>query len=78
MRNILGIHKTNRKFTCYSSIKNACKLDFPDHLWLSFIDQPQPDIVVFAIITFHIYTILVTKCKHGIGPNDTNTFNEES
>ena len=44
---------------CYSSIKNAYKLEFSDHLWLTFIDQHQPGILVFAIITFHIYNILV-------------------
>ena len=47
-----------------------------DHLWLTFLDQPQYDIVVFAIINFHIYNILVSKCKHGIGPIDIFTFNE--
>ena len=65
------------KFHCYSSTKNACKLEFEDHLWLTFLDQPQSEIVVFAIITFHIYTIIVTKWKHGIYTNDLITFNEE-
>ena len=37
------------------------------HLWLLFLDQPQSDTVVFAVINFHIYNILV----------DINTFNDE-
>ena len=49
------IHETNKKFTAYSFPKNACKLEFADHLWLQFLDQPQSDIVVVAIINFHIY-----------------------
>ena len=65
------------KHLCYSSTKNAFKLEFSDNLWLPFIDQPQSDIVVFEIITFQIYIVLVTKSKHRIGPNDIITFNEE-
>ena len=48
-----------------------------DHLWLPFLDQPQYDIVVFAIINCHIYNILVSKWKHGIFPIDIFTFNKE-
>ena len=51
-------------------------MEFADHILLPFLDQTQSDIVVFAIITFHIYYILVTKWKHEIGPNDIITFNE--
>ena len=65
------------KFHCYSSTKNACKLEFVDHLWLTFLDQPQSDIVVFEIINFHIYNILVSIWKHRIGPIDIFIFNEE-
>ena len=56
--------------------KNACKLEFADHLWLLFFDQPQSDVVDFALIYFHICIILVTKRKHVIVPNDIITFNE--
>ena len=52
-------------------------MGFTYHLWLPFLDQPQSDIVVFAIRTFHIYNILVKKCKHVIGPNDIITFSQE-
>ena len=52
-------------------------MEFSGHLWLPFLDQPQSDIVFFAIIYFQIYHILVSKWKHGIGPNDIITFNEE-
>ena len=62
---------------CYSSTKNACKLGFVDHLWLPFLDQPQSDIVVFAMISFHIYNIIVSKWRHEIGPINIITFNEK-
>ena len=65
------------KFHCYISTKNACKLKFVGHLWLTFLDQPQYEIVVFEKITFNIYNILVSIWKHGIGPIDIFTFNEE-
>ena len=52
-------------------------MEFSDHLWLPFLDQPQSGILVSAIIAFHIYNILVTKWKYGIGPNDLITLNEE-
>ena len=55
--------------------RNACKLEFADHLWLPFLDQPQSDIVFFAIINLQIYHILVSKWKHGIGHIDIITFN---
>ena len=57
--------------------KEACKLESADHLWLPFLDQPQSEIVVFAIINFNMYNILVTKWKHGIGPKEILSFNEE-
>ena len=50
-------------------------MEFADNLWLPFLDQPQSDVVAFAIIAFHIYIILVTECKHGICPNGVITFN---
>ena len=57
----VGIHYRNKKFTITVQPKNACKLEFIDHSWLTFIDQPQSYIVVFAIINFQIYNILVSK-----------------
>ena len=65
------------KVYCYSSTKNACRLEFVDHLWLPFLDQTQSDIVVFGIINFQIYNIIVSKRKHGIGHIYMITFNEE-
>ena len=53
------IYKTNKKFFVTVKQKNACKLEFVGHLWITFLDQPQSDIAVFAIINFHIYNILV-------------------
>ena len=48
------IYQTNQKLFVSVQPKNACKLEFADHLWLPFLDQPQSDIVFFAIITFKI------------------------
>ena len=73
----VDIHQTNKKFSVTVQPKNACKLEFTYHLWLPFIHQPQSNIVVFAIITFHIYHVLVTKLKHGIFPKDRITINKE-
>ena len=58
------------------NLKTPCKLEFADHLWLPFLDQPKSDVVVFPIVSFRIYKILVTECKYGIGANDIITFNE--
>ena len=71
------IYKRNKKFFVSVQPNNACKLEFADHLWLPFIDQPQCVIVVFSTITFQIYNIMATKQKHLIGPNDIIIFNEE-
>ena len=56
---------------------NACKLEFSNHLWLPFLDQPQSYVAVFERIAFNIYNILVTKWKHEIYPKDIITFDEE-
>ena len=73
---IVDVHQTNKKFSVTVQPKNACKQELVDNLWLPFIDQPHSDIVVFSIITFQIYNILVTKWKHGIGPNNIIVFDE--
>ena len=66
--------KIYQKYLIYLNQK-TCKLEFADHLYLPFIDQPQSDILFIGIMNFHIYNILVTKWKHGIGTNDIVTFN---
>ena len=66
-----------KKFVCYSSTENSCKLEFADNLWPQFLDQRQSDIVVFAITAVQIYKIMVKKWKHVIGPYDIIDFNEE-
>ena len=43
----VDIHQTKKKFYFTVQPKNAFKLEFADHLWLPFIDQPQYDIVLF-------------------------------
>ena len=53
------IHKRNKNLAVTVQPKNACRLEFVDHLWLTSLDQTQYYIVVFAIITFQIYNILV-------------------
>ena len=73
----VDIHETNENLTVIVQQQNACKLEFADHLWLPFIEQPQFDIIVFAIINFKIYHILVSKCKHGINHIYIITFNDE-
>ena len=35
--------------------RNACKMEFGDHLFLPFLDQPQSDVAAFEIIYFDIY-----------------------
>ena len=57
----VDIYQRTEKLFVTVQQKNACKLEFADHLWLPYLDQTQYDIVVFAIIPFHIYNILVTK-----------------
>ena len=56
----VDIYQITKNFFVTVQPKNACKLEFADHLWLLFLYKPQSDIVVFIIITFHIYIILVT------------------
>ena len=73
----VDIHENNKKFTVTFQPKNACKLEFVDHLWVPFLDQSQSDIVVFAVITFQIYHILLSKWKHGIVPIDIIKFNNK-
>ena len=57
----VDINQTNKSFYVTVKPKNACKLEFAYHLWLPFLDQPQSDIIIFRIITLHIYIIIVTK-----------------
>ena len=71
------IYQRTKKFFVTVQPKNDFKMEFGNNLWLPFIDQPQYDIVVFAIITFHIYNILLKKLKHVIGANDVIKFNKE-
>ena len=72
----VGIYQTNDEIFVIVQPKNACILEFADHLWLPFIDQHQSDIAVFARNTVQIYNNIVTKWKHGIVPNDILTFND--
>ena len=71
------IHERNKAFIVTIQPKNARKLEFVDHLWLPFLDEPQSDILVFSLFSCKIYTILVSKWKHGIGIIDIITFNVE-
>ena len=48
VRITVDVHQTNIKLFVTVQPKNACKLEFSDHLWIPFIDQPQSDILVFA------------------------------
>ena len=73
MRTNVDIHKTKENFSVTVKQKNACKLEFSDHLWLPFLDQPQSEIAVSVTMNFKIYNILAAKKKHGIGPNNIIT-----
>ena len=53
------VFQTNKKLFVTVNPKHPCKLEFSDHLWLPFLDKPQSDVVVFAIICFQIYKMLV-------------------
>ena len=70
------IHQTKEKFSVTVQPKNTCKLEFVDYLWLSFLDEPQSEILFFVINNFQIYNIIVTKCKHRIFPTHIITCNE--
>ena len=72
-----GFFQANNRLFVTVRPKNSCKIEFAGHLWLPFIDQPHSDAVVSSIINFQIYKILLIEWKHGIGPNDIITFNEE-
>ena len=69
----VGIHERNKSSLLQFNQKMYVKLESVDNLQLQFIDQPQSDIVVFAIINFQI----LSKWKHGIGTIDIIKFNEE-
>ena len=77
MQILVDINQTTENFSVLVQPKNTFKLELSDHLWLPFLDLPHYNIVVFAIINFHVYNILVKQWKHVIGPNDIITFNEE-
>ena len=51
------------------------------NLWIiygyHFLTNHKFNIVVFAVITFQIYNIILSKQKHGIGPIDIIKFNYE-
>ena len=72
-----GVYQAYKNLFVTVHPKIACKLGFPDHLWLPFFDKPQSDIVVFEIITFQIYNIMVTKCKNLIGTHCVIKFDDE-
>ena len=70
------ICKNIKKLFVTVNPRNVCKMEFSDHLWLPFLDQPQYDVVVFAITYFDIYKNILTECKHAISTNDILTFNK--
>ena len=76
MKTFVNIFKIIKMFFVTVQPKNVRDFVFTDHLQLLFIDQPQSDILSFMIFDFHIYSILVTKWKHEIGPNNTITLSE--
>ena len=55
--------------------KISYKVEFYDHLWLPFINQPQTEKVIITLISFDIYTFMVIKWNNGISENDKIRFN---
>ena len=53
----VSVYQLNKKLYVIVQHKKECKLEFVDHLWLPFLDQPHLDIVVFEIIDLQIYDI---------------------
>ena len=51
-------------------------MEFADNLWLTYLDQPQSDVLVSSIIYFRTYKFLVTELKHIIVSNYIITLNE--
>ena len=49
------IYQKNKKLFVTVKPKKPRELEFEDPVWLTFHDQPQSDIVVFAITNFRIY-----------------------
>ena len=41
------ICENNKRVFVTANPRNACKMKFADNLWLTFLDQPQSDVVVF-------------------------------
>ena len=67
---IYDIFVTNNNLFKTIHPKKAFTLEFADHLWRQFLDQPQSYFVVSTIFNSQIYKIVVIEWKHGIGPND--------
>ena len=72
----VNFYKITNVFFVTFQLTNACRLVCIDHLWLTFLEPNQYDIVLFEIITLHIYNIIVTKGQHGIGHNYIIALNE--
>ena len=47
------IFQNNQKLFETVNSQNACKMNFTDHLWLLFLDEPQAYVVVFSVACFH-------------------------
>ena len=75
MKTTVEIYQRTKKLFVTVQPKNSCKLEFADKLWIPFHDQPQSDIVVFAITNVNTYYILLKRWKRGKGPNEISTFN---
>ena len=59
----VNIYQRTKKLFVTVQPANTCKLEFLDHLWPPFLDQHQSYILLFEIITFHVYNILVKKME---------------
>ena len=63
-------------FVLEVNTRNACKMKFTDHLWLPFLDKPQSDDILFAMIYLSANKNIVTERKHVISKNGIIKSNE--
>ena len=55
---LLTHFKNNKKLLVTVDPQNVLKMKFADNLWLPFLDQPQLDVVLFAIFSLTFTKIL--------------------
>ena len=67
--------QTNKKLFVTVHPKNACKLEFYNHLWPTISRSHTVRCCILSMI-FQLYKKLVTQWKHVVIPNNIIKFNE--